>query len=48
MLQSLLVAAANSVQGLGMLSVKPSEKQHQQFMDAKTNLLNEVNLAVTL
>ena len=30
------------VQGLGMLSVNPSEEQKQTFMDAKSHRLNEV------
>jgi hypothetical protein len=30
------------VQGLGMLSVEPSDEQKQHFMDYKSHLLNEV------
>jgi hypothetical protein len=39
-----------AVQGLAMLSVKPSKKQQRHFMDAKDTLLNEVIgiLAVTI
>ena len=41
-LKDILESALITLQGLGMLSVSPSEEQKRMFMDIKSHLLNEV------